>query len=637
MAGERILVVDDEAVLRKLLADMLALEDFDVVTAEDADSAVKLLSKRRFDAAILDLMMPRVTGIELLEKIREIDKELPVIILTAYGSKESAIKALRLGAHDYLEKPPERERLIHTIRKGIERRKLREENTSLMRELQERAERLKLISQMGAAIASSLDMNNVISMALGMGKRAVGAKTCFMFLVDDDKNKLTCRAIVGVGDSKDSEKAGADKSASLHLPVCFQEIAETTLQKRDIIFIEAKKDPRFLPLNTGGWDVNSLLSVPLLLREKVLGVIQVIDKVDGKKFTKADGVFIKLTANFVSVALENAVLTEKLNKSMAQLADYSRTLEEKVKERTKELIDANSALEKMNKSLLQMQEKIIQTEKLASLGELSAGIAHEINNPLGYINSNLNSMGDYLKGLIKLLSENEKLGRKLLEVEDALPYELRDFLQNIQILKDEVEIEFIREDIFRLLEESKKGTAKIAKIVANLKKYSYTGDGQLNEKVNLNTVIEDAFSIVFNKLKYKADTELQLGDIPQILGNSLSLGQVFTNLLTNAADAIKKWGKITIATYAKDSKIYAIVSDTGCGIPQENIKKIFDPFFTTKKIGEGTGLGLSVSYGIVQKHGGEIEVESEVGKGTTFRVILPIASAMAGDKTPTKE
>jgi DNA-binding response OmpR family regulator len=361
MAGERILVVDDEPMLRKLLADTLALEDFEVATAEDAESALKLMEKRSFDAAVLDIMMPKVTGIELLKRIREINKELPVIILTAYASKESAIEALRLGAHDYLEKPPERERLIHSIRRGIERRKLREENATLVKELQERAERLKLISQMGAAITSSLEMNRVLAMALEMSRRAVGAKTCFLLAYDEDERELICRVAQGVGETRESKKSGFINTKLSDLPVCFQEIADLTIQKKETIVIsEAKKDPRFFSLSEAGWDVDSVISVPLLLRGKVLGAIQVINKADGKRFTKADEVFIRLTANFVSVALENAKLTAKLEESMVQLADYSKILEEKVKERTKELMEANEALEKTNQSLKEMQDRMVQ-------------------------------------------------------------------------------------------------------------------------------------------------------------------------------------------------------------------------------------------------------------------------------------
>lgn len=623
MAGERILVVDDEPMLRKLLADTLALEDFEVITAEDAESALNLMERRSFDAAVLDIMMPKVTGIELLKRIREINKELPVIILTAYASKESAIEALRLGAHDYLEKPPERERLIHSIRKGIERRRLREENATLVKELQERAERLKLISQMGAAVTSTLEMNKVLAMALEMSRRAVGAKTCLLFVFDEDEKELICRIAQGVGKTRESQKTSFINTKLSDLPVCFQEIADLTIQKKNAVFIsDAKKDPRFFSLSDSGWDVNSIISVPLLLRDKVLGAIQVINKADGKRFTKADEVFTKLTANFVSVALENAKLTAKLEETMAQLADYSKILEEKVKERTKELIEANEALEKANRSLKEMQDRMVQSEKLASIGQLSAGIAHEINNPLGSMSSHLNTLRDYLNGLLLLVNEYEKL-ESAIGVTNGISPSVNALLQGICSLKEKVEIDYLKQDVFRIWEDTVLGVDKIKVIVGSLRRFSHTKEEE-KTLVDINKIINDALVVTRNQLKYKADIKISLGEVPLILGNSTRLYQVFTNILINAGQAIEKWGTIEIATFVKDGKVCALFRDTGCGIPKENMKRIFDPFFTTKEVGVGTGLGLSIAYGVVQSLGGEIEVESEVGKGSTFTVVLPI-------------
>lgn len=284
-----------------------------------------------------------------------------------------------------------------------------------------------------------------------------------------------------------------------------------------------------------------------------------------------------------------------------------------------ELLQANRELKVLNSKLSDAKSKLIQSEKLASIGQLAAGVAHEINNPIGFIFSNFGTLEQYLQDLFQMLSAYEEAEAGMQDAEA---------LARIRQLRDDLEIEYLREDIPNLMRESRDGIQRVRKIVQDLKDFSRVDARQEWESVNLHHGIDSTLNIVNNEIKYKADVVKQYGDLPEVQCLPSELNQVFMNLLVNAAHAItKERGTITIRTGAEAGEAWVEVADDGAGIPAENLERIFDPFFTTKPVGQGTGLGLSLSYGIVQKHGGRMEVTSEIGRGTTFRVTIPVERA----------
>ncbi len=268
---------------------------------------------------------------------------------------------------------------------------------------------------------------------------------------------------------------------------------------------------------------------------------------------------------------------------------------------------------KVQQELKATQAQMLHQEKMASIGLLSAGVAHEINNPIGFISSNLMTMKkyvqrlfDYIQGAddIFAVSTNEQSGAEL------------------QKLKKNLKISYISEDIFDLIEESKEGIERVTKIVQNLKTFSRLDESD-QKQANLNDCLDSTLNIVWNELKYKATVNKDYGEIPDILCFPQRLNQVFLNLLVNAVQAIETQGEITIRTWSQGDEVKVSISDTGSGIQEEKIKNIFLPFFTTKDVGKGTGLGLSISYEIIKAHNGEIGVVSKQGEGTTFTVSLP--------------
>ncbi len=289
-----------------------------------------------------------------------------------------------------------------------------------------------------------------------------------------------------------------------------------------------------------------------------------------------------------------------------------------------ELRKKNEHLKNILIQLKEAQSHLLQSEKMASIGQLAAGVAHEINNPVGFINSNLTTFRSYCNDLKEMLELYGRLEKRVAQ-EGAIPEEIKELLENIEEKREAIDLEFILEDLDELIDQSIEGTERIKKIIQDLKEFSHVDQAELKE-VDINRCLESTLNIVWNELKYKATVKKEYGDIPLILGYPQQLNQVFMNLLVNAAQAIEEKGEITIITREVKSPTHGVeilIKDTGVGIPKEIQPKIFDPFFTTKPVGKGTGLGLNVSYKIIQKHRGRIEVESDVGKGATFSIFLP--------------
>ncbi len=417
---EKILVIDDEPQILKMVAKYLGAEGYDVLTAKNGKEGLDVFQKQRPPLVITDVKMPVISGLEVLKAVKAIDSATEVIIVTGEADMETSIEALRLGASDFITKPIEIELLYVSILRALDRQKMQE-----------------------------------------------------------------------------------------------------------------------------------------------------------------------------------------------QLSEYAKNLE--------------GLLEKKIKEIEYSQVMLLQSEKLASIGQLAGGVAHEINNPIGFISSNLNTLSKYLEDIQKLMARYQ-------EVHLLNDGERTALLREIKSVENEIDIEYILDDLDQLIEESKEGIDRVKKIVSDLKDFSRVDHGE-KEFFNINAGLENTLNMVWNELKYKTDVLKEYGTIPEIECYPLELNQVFTNILVNAAQAIEEKGEIKISTRlinddqsAKDC-VEIRISDTGCGIPEENLSRIFDPFFTTKEIGKGTGLGLNISFGIIKKHEGTINVKSKVGKGTTFIISLPCCTS----------
>ena len=314
------------------------------------------------------------------------------------------------------------------------------------------------------------------------------------------------------------------------------------------------------------------------------------------------------------------------------LRESESRLEHRVAERTTQLTAANAALQEEHAQqralidkLAEAQNQLLQSEKMASIGVLAAGVAHEINNPIGFVSSNLGSLESYVQDLLELLAAYEKT--------ESSAEEREGLLEEISRLKETMDFDFLRQDVVSLLAESHDGIGRVKKIVQGLKDFAHIDSEEHWQADDIRAGIDSTLQVVWNELKYKCEIRKEYGDLPPVECLISQLNQVFMNLLVNAAHAIDDKGIITIRTGSSGDWAWVEFSDTGKGIAPEHLKKIFDPFFTTKPVGKGTGLGLSVSYSIVEKHHGKIEVESEVGAGTTFRLWLPLTQQIGQEQT----
>jgi len=313
-----------------------------------------------------------------------------------------------------------------------------------------------------------------------------------------------------------------------------------------------------------------------------------------------------------SVDVQHRRLVEIINQSgdsrTTILLDALEQLYNRLSEQNRNLAEINHSLEEKVENT---QQQLLQSEKMAAIGQLAAGVAHEINNPIGFVNSNLGTLKTYIERLMKLVDAYESVAR------GGDPAQL-------EAARRGADLEFLRDDLPSLVKESHEGLTRVTKIVQDLKDFSHVDQAELQE-ADLNAGLESTLNVVWNEIKYKAEVVRELGDIPHVSCVPAQINQVFMNLLVNAAQAIEKRGRIFVRSGRENDFVWFEIEDTGKGMTDEVRQRIFEPFFTTKPVGKGTGLGLSISYDIVvKKHGGRIDVSSTPGAGTRFKICLPL-------------
>jgi two-component system NtrC family sensor kinase len=364
----------------------------------------------------------------------------------------------------------------------------------------------------------------------------------------------------------------------------------------------------------------------MFLDEAVVNVIAIADlnqDAPGIKLAKSNGIptysdyieAIRMSQNFPGCVVYNLTHDDSISKKAVSLFSKIKVTEGA---EAKLLWQMVTNMKRMKEKLEAANNQVLQSEKMASIGQLAAGVAHEINNPIGYVFSNLGTLEKYIQETFNILDVYEQAEGFISNPEIRV---------KIKAAKDKADINFIKEDLSSLMAESKDGITRVKNIVQNLKDFSHVDAHDDWQFSDLHKGIDTTLNIVNNEIKYKADVIKEYGNLPEVECLVAQLNQVFMNLFVNAAHAIDQHGAITVRTGRQGDEVWVDITDTGKGIAPEHLKKIFDPFFTTKPIGKGTGLGLSVSYGIIQKHHGRFEVQSLIGKGTTFRIWLPISQS----------
>ncbi|MDA8180382.1 MAG: response regulator [Deltaproteobacteria bacterium] len=559
------LVVDDDKGVGNFAVQALEYVGFTVHQAEDGLGGLSIFEQQRPDIVLLDVMMPKMDGIAACAAIRGMPggRLTPILMMTGLNDIESVNRAFEAGATDFISKPFNssvlgyRTRYLLRAARAFHAAQTAEEHYSrLYRDQQEIAGRLLSL------------MNNV------PGVTYRGIRDWTVTFISVKVKKLT-------GYTPEDFLSAGIVWRDLVLPEDFD-----TLKKAYRAAVQERK---------------GILRVEYRIRHKDGTIRWIEDRrqliyTPEMDFAYVDGLLLDITER----------------KAMdAALADEKTLLEAAQRELTVKNDELNDAYSDLKSAHAQM----LQKEKMASIGLLAAGIAHEINNPIGFVASNLLTLEKY----VGRFTEFSKAAVAV--AAEALPASAAEFEGKRKALK----VDRILEDVVPLIRESIEGTTRVSKIVSDLKSFSRVDDSGM-KNADLNECLSSTINIAWNEIKYKAVLHKEFGDLPPVLCWPQQLNQVFMNLLVNAAQAIEKEGEITVRSWTEGDAVLVSVSDTGCGIPRDNLNRIFEPFFTTKEVGKGTGLGLSIAYDIVKKHSGAITVKSEEGKGATFTVRIPVAA-----------
>jgi signal transduction histidine kinase len=471
------------------------------------------------------------------------------------------------------------------------------------RDLETKIEQLQLLIDLSAAVNATLDTEKIYEQALDRLVHRMGFQTANLFLVDTDRRTLRSHRRVGPGGaaqtldrlefSLEAEDSANVRVARTGLPVIVNDVDATT-------------EPVHVP-TARALDVRSFVAVPLRVKERIFGVLDVVASATNR-FTEADVELLSAVANHVALAVDRA-------ESFQTIEELTRGLEDKVRVRTEQLRSANEELQMAYRDLQATQMQLIQREKMASVGQLVAGVAHELNNPIGFVFSNVSTLEDFVKRL-----------RAMLDVYRGLtlpPSETARVDAQWQGLRVDYALKYLDS----MIQGIREGAERSRKIVRDLRVFA-RGQDEVWQAVDLHEELESSLTLLNHLLKDRVTVDRKFGALPSVECIRSQMDQVFLNLLANAAQAINGPGTITIETCAENGVATVIISDTGPGIPADVIGKVFDPFFTTKPVGEGTGLGLSISYEIIKKHGGELTAESPAGGGARFTVRLPVTRAV---------
>jgi two-component system NtrC family sensor kinase len=421
------------------------------------------------------------------------------------------------------------------------------------------------VREISEAMVSMLSVKEIVDRILIAATDTMGVEGAMVLLLDEKNEVLRPEAFRGGWD----EEAASAAFPSGH-PLCRQLwMRRTSLSRGDF---DEEEDPEVREACRDVFDtLDAELLVPILFGVDLLGVIAVGRKLSGERLGVDERELLRTLANQSSIAIENA-------RAFDEIAKLNETLEGRVEDRTRELRDT--------------QAQLVQSEKMRSLGQLVAGVAHELNNPIGFVHANLQLLDEYV----------EKLMRPGLDPENR---------------------ERIREAIGKLLSRSREGTERVKQIVEDLRTFSRTGQTELLE-VCVNDELDRTLVLIEPRLKDGIRVVREYGEVPPLRCFAGQLNQVFMNLLMNACDALEGKGEIAIRTRPVEGGVRIEIEDDGPGMPPEVKTRIFDPFFTTKDVGKGTGLGLYISHGIIERHGGSMWVESEPQQGSTFVIELPL-------------
>ncbi len=472
----------------------------------------------------------------------------------------------------------------------------------LQEELAQKSEEVRVLRQMSSEVNATLNLDEIYEAVLGTMYDLFGFHHSLILLLDDSGETLRVVGSRGYEGPAVGAKVPlgvgvigtvARRRKMMRVGNLGQTRSYAAAVRSEMALSEQADELGAIPKLPGLPNVEGQIAIPLIIKDTLVGVFAV-ESAARRVFTERDETLVSVVANLSASAIHNALLYRKQE-------EYSQSLAERVSERTQELAQRNQELEQTLEELKETQNQLIIKEKMASLGNLVSGVAHEINTPLGVLNSNNDTLSLALKKIGQLLED------RLAQGESWRDDKVRDVLQNMSSLTK-----------FNAM-----AAERMIKIVMSLRTFARL-DRADEDDVDIHEGLESTLTLIHNQLKDRVTVHKDYGDLPLVRCHPSQLNQVYMNLLVNASQAIEGKGEIRLKTYATEDAVAVEITDSGVGIPAENLNRVFDPGFTTKGVKVGSGLGLSIVRRILDDHNGKIEVESKVGEGSMFRVSLPI-------------
>lgn len=596
----RILIVDDDRFSRVLIKDMLSKEAYQCFEVKNGQEAIDEFSVIKPDLVLMDVEMPKVNGIDACRAIKSTPEgeRIPVIFITSLANDDFIATAFGAGGYDYILKPVN----THVLSRRIERVLAYRDNEE--RILQQN-DLLNWIRKISFEFLLHRDpnaiMRSVLKKAIEVSHSALGA----LYLVNETGTDIKAAAYEGVSTPCQTKQllAGEDQ-------------VRTVWKTKERIILD----------NYQKWDARSqhtcwnileaTAALPMRVAANVVGVLAIAHIEPDRTFTEDEIATLEQLADLAALVVDNSQMFSTLQKEVEERVKVQQEVQAK-----------NEELSATIEALKQAQGQMVQQEKMAGIGQLAAGIAHEINNPLGFVSSNFATLEKYTQKLTETLDAY----RQAINETAANNKTSREALDIMTAFEQAKKINRMLDDLPDLFEESKDGFSRIEQIVKALRSFSRVDMYNQLEDYNLNEGLETTLIVARNELKYVADVQLDLGDIPVVKAMGSQINQVLLNLLVNAAQAIQnsyngeKRGIIQVRTFQKDNMVGCSIRNDGPPIPMEIQNRIFEPFFTTKPVGKGTGLGLSISYDIiVNRHKGSLSFISNKEQGTVFTLKIPI-------------
>ncbi len=570
MERTRVLVVDDEKTVQYVLTTLLQQEGYETESAGSAEEALAKLERGPIAVAFLDIVLPGMNGLNLLDRIKERDPDAEIIVMTSQSSAKTAIEALRKGAYDYIDKPVELDHVIAVAERAASQRRLRLENRRLQEEqvrqnkaLEEVVKRLGSLNSAGTALAAITSIGDLLDFIVELVSKELDAERVSLMLVNEQGTELSIAASRGLDH---------DIVTQTRVPLGAGVAGRVAMEGKQLY---SNGDPADPTVEAGGHpgahgpfvSIPISVSVPIRTLTNVLGVLNVTGRRESRPFDREDSSYLSALAGQLAVALERARHADSLQ------AAYD--------------------------NLRRAQDELVTAGRLKAIGEMAAGVAHDFNNLLNGI------------------------------------------LVNSQLIQRDLDQDgFSRDRVRKQAGMVEKLALQGADTVRRLQDFAGIRKDRPTERVDLNDVARRAVELTTPKWQAELgaagiciEVEVFLPSVPAITGNVRELTQAVSNLIFNAVEAMPAGGLIRIVTSEDDPGVRLTVSDTGCGMSQEVQDRLFENFFTTKA--HGQGLGMSVVRGIIRRLGGEIEIESRPGEGTSIGLVFPPAGPLATAGEPT--